>query len=164
MTTLSRHLNALPEADARRALLSCCASERWADGMLAQRPFADDGSVFARARAVWEGLSREDWLEAFAAHPRIGERQRAVGERERREQAGVDSATAGTRRALDEANRAYEAKFGHVFLICAAGKSADEMLAAARARLRNDPETELRIGAEQQALITGLRLRKLVQP
>ena len=162
MTGLARYLNGLSKGEARGALLSCCASARWADGMIAGRPFADDAAVHALARRVWEGLAREDWLEAFAAHPRIGERERAVGARERREQAGMDSASEETRRELVEANRAYEAKFGHVFLICATGKGADEMLRAARARLGNDADAELRVAAEQQALITSLRLAKLV--
>lgn len=127
---------------------------------MAHRPFADDQDVFEAAEAIWPRLERSDWLEALAQHPRIGERP--AGDWERGEQSGVASATTDTRRALAEGNREYEHRFGHVFLICATNRSADEMLAELRQRLTHDAETEIRIAAEEQAKITRLRLRKLV--
>lgn len=159
-------LDALPAAGAREALRRCCASRAWVEGMLARRPFGDDGTLFEAADEVWRELEPDDWREAFAAHPRIGERGRrgsGTAEWSREEQSGVSAAAEATRRALAEGNRAYEEKFGHVFLICATGKSGEEMLAALRERLGNDPETELRVAAEEQRKITRLRLEKLAR-
>jgi 2-oxo-4-hydroxy-4-carboxy-5-ureidoimidazoline decarboxylase len=127
--------------------------------MAAARPFADDAAVAAAAERAWWALEPADWREAFAAHPRIGER--AAAEWSRREQAGMDGAAAGTRRALADGNRAYEARFGHVFLICATGRAAGEMLAELERRMANDPAAELREAAGEQAKITRLRLDKL---
>jgi OHCU decarboxylase len=118
------------------------------------------------ADAVWAGLTPQDWLEAFTAHPRIGER-RPTGDPRRwsaGEQAGAAGADAVVLDALAEGNRAYEQRFGRVFLICATGRSAAEMLADLRQRLGHDPETELRVAAEEQRKITRLRLDKLVRP
>ena len=158
--SLAEHLNGLSKDAARAALRRCCGARRWADEMLAARPFGTDAELIAAAERVWWGLGRADWLEAFAAHPRIGER---TGEAwSRREQAGVDGAAEATRAALAQGNRAYEERFGHVFLICAAGQTADEMLGALRRRLVNDPATELRVAAEEHAKITRLRLDRLV--
>jgi OHCU decarboxylase len=128
--------------------------------MLEGRPFLDDERLLEAARRVWWDLGREDWLEAFAAHPRIGERP-AAGFASH-EQAGMDGAAAGIRAALAEGNRRYEQRFGHVFLICATGRGADELLAELRRRLGNDPSTELREAAAEQARITELRLSRLV--
>ena len=127
--------------------------------MLAMRPFASDAALFAAAERAWWALGREDWLEAFGAHPRIG--QHAADAWARNEQAGVKGAGEDVRAALAQGNRAYEERFGHVFLICATGKSATEMLGALRGRLGNDPATELRVAAAEQAQITRLRLEKL---
>lgn len=163
------HLDALSDDEAAAALRSCCASERWVDGMLELRPFGGDERLFAEAERVWWQLDPEDWLEAFSAHPRIGEREPAsageagetASEWSQEEQSGVDGSTAETRRALTEGNRAYEERFGHVFLIFASGRSGEEMLAELRRRLDNDPEEELRIAAGEQARITRHRLEKL---
>ena len=130
--------------------------------MLAARPFGSDAALHAAAERVWWALGREDWREAFAGHPRIGDA--TAEEWSRREQAGVDLATAATRAALALENRAYEQRFGYGFLVCAAGRTADEMLGALRRRLANDPATELRIAAAEQAKITRLRFEKLVAP
>jgi OHCU decarboxylase len=132
--------------------------------MLAARPFASDAELLAAAERVWWGLGRTDWLEAFAAHPRIGERGSggALTDWARREQAGADGAAGATLAALAQGNLTYEERFGHVFLISATGKTADEMLGALRDRLTNDPGTELRVAAAEQAKITRLRLDKLV--
>lgn len=155
----AEHLNGLPARAARAALGRCCGARRWVEAMLALRPFASDAALFAAAERAWWALAREDWLEAFRGHPRIG--QHAADAWARSEQAGVSGAGEDTRAALAQGNRAYEERFGHVFLICATGKSATEMLGALRGRLGNDPATELRIAATEEAKITRLRLAKL---
>jgi 2-oxo-4-hydroxy-4-carboxy-5-ureidoimidazoline decarboxylase len=127
--------------------------------MLAARPFASDAALFDAAERGWWDLGREDWLEAFAGHPRIGER--ADDAWARSEQEGVNRAGAGTLSALAQGNRDYERRFGYVFLICATGKGALEMLGALERRLAHDPATELRIAAAEQAKITRLRLERL---
>ncbi len=153
------YLDGLSEDAARAVLARCCSARRWVEEMLAARPFASDAELLESAGRIWWALGREDWLEAFAGHPRIGARTTDRGAR--REQAGVDGATAATRAALTRGNRAYEERFGHVFLVCATGKTAGEMLGALRDRLANDPTTELRIAAGEQAKITRLRLETL---
>ena len=113
------------------------------------------------AAAIWRGLSRADWLEAFSHHPKIGD-TRAAGVA-RREQSGVASAPEEVVRELADANRQYEARFGYIFIICATGKSATSMLGSLRDRLQNEPATEIRVAAEEQLKITQLRLRSLRQ-
>ena len=161
-------LDALPEAEARAAFLRCCGSTRWAAEMAATRPFRTRERLVATADEVWRGLPPEDWQEAFRAHPRIGSTRdvahaapstRAWAESE---QAGAATATDEVRAALAEANRAYEDRFGFIYLVCATGKTAPEMLEGCRARLDNDPETELGVAAEEQRKITRLRLDKLL--
>jgi OHCU decarboxylase len=149
-------LNDLPAAGAERALLACCGSRAWAAAMAARRPFASLDALLAAADEEWRALPEADRREAFAAHPRIGERG---GARSEREQAGVRGAAAATLAELAEGNRAYEERFGHVFLICASGRSAEEMLAALHERIGNAPDVELAITAEEQRKITRLRLR-----
>ena len=155
----AEYLDGLSEDAARAVLARCCSARRWVEQVLAARPFASDAELLESAERVWWALGREDWLEAFAGHPRIGARTTDAGAR--REQAGVDGATAATRAALALGNRAYEERFGHVFLVCATGRTAAEMLTALRDRLANDPTTELRIAAGEQAKITRLRLETL---
>jgi 2-oxo-4-hydroxy-4-carboxy-5-ureidoimidazoline decarboxylase len=128
--------------------------------MLAGFPYASDVAVHAAAEREWRRLEREDWLEAFAAHPRIGDR--SDDDWSRREQSAVNDAAVEVRRALAAGNREYEARFGHVYLVCAAGRDAADLLADLRRRLANDPAQELRIAAGEQAKITTLRLEKLV--
>jgi OHCU decarboxylase len=177
-----RWLNALPAERAEAELLACCGSKEWAARVAARRPFADTAALAGTADQVWEGLGPDGWLEAFAAHPRIGDRsggaepadasggapgasERAGGaEWSRAEQAGVADADPGVLAALAEGNLAYKRRFGHVFLIFASGRKADELLAALHQRLRNDPETELRMAAAEQRKITQLRLSKLMRP
>jgi len=134
--------------------------------MTAARPFHTDAALFAAADRIWHDLTPKDWREAFLAHPRIGDRPAAAHAStaawSSREQAGMESATADTARALAEGNRAYEEKFGHVFLICATGKSATDMLIALRERMDNLPEAEIRVAAKEHAQITRIRLGKLV--
>lgn len=162
------YLDSLSDDKARSALLRCCGSRAWAERMMQQRPFHNDDRLRNLADQTWNALNANDWLEAFAAHPRIGERPApthgSTASWAGTEQSGMDSAAAETARALAEGNRRYEAKFGHVFLICATGKSADEMLSALNERLLNNAGSELRVAAGEQAKITRLRLHKLVQP
>jgi OHCU decarboxylase len=172
VTHAVRFLNAVPDDQAEAALLACCGSRAWVRRMLALRPFRDAYDLFAAADRIWRELGRDDWLEAFGAHPRIGERagkptsEPSTGELAREwsagEQAGALAAPHAVRAALEEANRAYEERFGHIFIVCATGKSADEMLELLRARLPNDSSAELSIAAEEQRKITRLRLEKLV--
>jgi 2-oxo-4-hydroxy-4-carboxy-5-ureidoimidazoline decarboxylase len=130
--------------------------------MLAARPFASDAALFDAATRFWRALGRADRLEAFSQHPRIGDR--AGSQWSMQEQAGAAGASPATRVALVDGNRAYEKRFGHVFLICATGLPADTMLAELRRRMQNDPAKELEIAAGEQEKITRLRLEKLVSP
>jgi 2-oxo-4-hydroxy-4-carboxy-5-ureidoimidazoline decarboxylase len=163
-------LNSLPAPDAREALLRCCGSARWADRMLQARPFHDDQELLSRAEQAWWNLSREDWLEAFSHHPRIGGDVESLRKKfgstagwASDEQSGTRGASEATLQALSTGNTEYERRFGHVFLICATGKSADEMLQALQKRMPNDATTELKIAAGEQAKITALRLEKLLK-
>jgi 2-oxo-4-hydroxy-4-carboxy-5-ureidoimidazoline decarboxylase len=135
--------------------------------MTARRPFESADALFAAAEDVWAGLGRDDWLEAFAAHPRIGDidglrkKFATTADWSAGEQAGVAGAAEQVLRDLAAGNADYEARFGHTFIVCATGKTAAEMLALLRARLANDPAAELRVAAAEQAKITRLRLEKL---
>ena len=155
-------LNALPPDRAVPELLRCCGSTRWAREMAARRPFGNMEAIGAEADKIWHGLGLEDWLEAFAAHPRIGERSSTPWSSA--EQSGVASAPGATRARLDDANREYEARFGFIFIVCATGRSADEILASVDERLRHSREEEWQIAAEEQRKITRIRLLKLIAP
>src|SRR5919204_961083 len=158
-------LNAAPEYAARDELLRCCGSTRWARQMTEARPFSTVEALAETADKIWRGLARSDWLEAFAAHPRIGESSSAGGEPwSEREQSGVRTASAQVRDRLAAANREYEARFGYIFIVCATGKSAGEMLEILEHRLTNRPEEELPIAAEEQRKIMQLRLVRLLAP
>jgi 5-hydroxyisourate hydrolase / 2-oxo-4-hydroxy-4-carboxy-5-ureidoimidazoline decarboxylase len=157
-------LNTLDEEAASHAFLRCCGSARWAAQMAAARPFAGADAMAASADAIWWALVEADWLEAFAAHPRIGLGAAGGSAWPDEEQAGVAGSAEQTRRRLKEANRDYEARFGYIFIVCATGKTGDELLALLERRLRHRPAEELRIAAEEQRKITQLRLRKLLQP
>jgi allantoicase len=162
-------LNTLIEAEARAVLLRCCGSTAWAQAMAERRPFASPGALFEEAATLWAQATEADIREAFQSHPRIGERSaaRAVSTTEQRwssqEQAGLAATEESIRARLAEGNRAYEARFGHVFLICATGKSAAEMLGTLYVRLSNDPAAELLVAAAEQGKITRIRLEKLLQ-
>lgn len=130
--------------------------------MAERRPFTSEAAVLEAADRVWKSLFPADWLEAFRAHPRIGDRQ-ARG-REAEEQAGAQSASEATLAQLSEANCLYEERFGHVYIVCASGKDAEEMLDLCRRRIHNDPAMELAVAAEEQRKITRLRLAKLLTP
>jgi len=150
--------NTLPTDEAAALLLPCCGSRAWARRMAEGRPFQSVADLQETSDRIWRSLDGEDWREAFAAHPRIGEKGSRWSEQE---QAGARDADAQTLAELIEANRVYETRFDHIFIVCATGKGAAEMLGLLRARLDNDPETELRIAAEEQRKITNLRLEKL---
>jgi 2-oxo-4-hydroxy-4-carboxy-5-ureidoimidazoline decarboxylase len=154
---------ATPEA-AREILSRACGSTRWVDRMMARRPFGRDAKLLAVARVEWFGLTEADWLEAFAHHPQIGDRAAlsarfpATHDLSSKEQAAIDAADVDVLTALAAENQAYVDKFGFIFIVCATGKNAEEMLARLRERLAHDRPTELRIAAEEQAKITALRL------
>jgi 2-oxo-4-hydroxy-4-carboxy-5-ureidoimidazoline decarboxylase len=153
-------LNRLDADDAVRELRRCCGSTRWAQLMAAARPFANEAAMIDCADVIWWSLDAPDWLEAFSAHPKIG--GPTTTRWSAQEQSGMDSAAAAISDRLARGNREYEARFGYIFIICATGKSAPEMLASLEARLRHAAVEELRIAAEEQRQITRLRLAKLV--
>lgn len=153
-------LNALSDDAARRELSRCCGSRRWVAGLAGRRPFQSVEQVCALSDELWWSLEGGDWLEAFSHHPRIGERSAGWS---RLEQSGVNGASGDTLKELARLNQAYERKFGHVFLVSATGKSADDMLVALRQRVGGDPATELKIAAGEQAKITRLRLENLLR-
>jgi OHCU decarboxylase len=153
-------LNRLPDARAEAELLGCCASHRWAHLMALERPFASVAVMTALAQRLWWSLAAADWLEAFAAHPRIGER--ATSAWSAQEQAHAMETHDAVRARLVAGNRAYEERFGYTFIVSATAKSADEILVMLEQRLRSEPEDELQIAADEQRKITEIRLSKLI--
>jgi 2-oxo-4-hydroxy-4-carboxy-5-ureidoimidazoline decarboxylase len=151
-------------AAAETLLRRACGSTRWVERMLARRPFGSDAALLSAAREVWFSLGEADWLEAFAHHPKIGDRASlaarfpATHDLSVKEQSAAATANAHVLDELAAANDAYFARFGFIFIVYATGKSADEMLALLRVRLPNDRATELRNAADEQAKITALRL------
>jgi OHCU decarboxylase len=162
-------LNSLTPNEAQGELLKCCGSTRWAAQMIGERPFESLDDLIAKADRVWWALDPGDWLEAFRSHPKIGEKKAAVATSDQSkqwsaaEQAGIGDAANSALARLAELNQKYEEKFGYIFIVCATGKSSDEMLAILRSRLGNNPDEELRVAAAEQAKITELRLKKLVE-
>lgn len=158
--------NSLPAAEAQSTLMDCCGSARWAAGVASQRPYTDIEALRKTADSIWWKLDRADWLEAFSHHPQIGDKPEGGSDSSRQwaegEQAGARSATDDVKQRLARANRAYFEKFGYIYIICATGKSAEAMLAILNQRLQNDWDGELSIAAEQQRLITRIRLDKLL--
>ena len=154
-----RYINTL--ADPERDLRSCCGSSKWIEAVAKARPFADWRELITAADRIWSSLGADDWKEAFHAHPRIGEKKSGARWTSD-EQSGTRSASNETMNALAQGNRDYEQKFGHIYLVCATGRSADQMVENLRERLKNDATTELRVAAEEQRKITALRLEKLV--
>jgi 2-oxo-4-hydroxy-4-carboxy-5-ureidoimidazoline decarboxylase len=146
----------------------CCGSRRWAQKMTKARPFGDFSELLEKAENIWKNLETKDRLEAFAAHPKIGAKRSAPSQQAQAaawsggEQSGMQAANDATKDALAEANRLYEEKFGFIFIVCATGKSAREMLEICRARLENSLDEEMRIAAEEQRKITEIRLKKLL--
>src|SRR5215475_6752332 len=152
-------LNALPDGEAVGVLLGCCSAPGWARRVVGARPFGSVDALLAAADAAWAAREPGELEAAMAGHPRIGERR--LSAQSRQEQSGVGS-DPGTIQALQEANAAYEDRFGHVFLICASGRGPDEILAELRRRMAHDPATELEVAAAEIGKINALRLRKLV--
>jgi 2-oxo-4-hydroxy-4-carboxy-5-ureidoimidazoline decarboxylase len=154
-------LNALDEESAARALARCCGSSRWVQAMVRARPFETASVMTDTADAIWRSLEAHDWQMAFAAHPRIGAPASGWAHQE---QSGARSASEDTRDRLAAANRQYEARFGYIFIVCATGKTAEDMLELLEKRLHNGPADELAIAAEEQRKITRVRLARLVEP
>ena len=152
--------------EAAAEVLSCCGSHAWAEAMAAARPYDSPAALLRKAAEIWNHLAPEDWQEAFESHPRIGERHAsrpvsAVSSNwSQNEQSAVEKSDADVRTAIAEGNRRYEERFGRIFIIRAAGREPGEILHALERRLRNDPETERKEAAAEQAEITGLRLRR----
>jgi len=152
-------LNAAPQKQALADFLRCCGSRVWAGAMAVGRPHPSLLALEKAADSVWSHCSREDWLEAFSAHPAIGQRGGAWS---REEQSSAAGASAETLRQLEELNLRYREKFGYTFIVCATGRTANEMLDILRRRIENDAESEIRNAAHEQHLIARLRLRKLL--
>jgi 2-oxo-4-hydroxy-4-carboxy-5-ureidoimidazoline decarboxylase len=161
-------LNTLPIDQANHLFLQCCTSEKWIEKMVASRPFTDSNSLRDTADNIWKHLSEKDYLQAFEGHPKIGDvgslkakyansKELASGE-----QSGASSATDEIIAELANSNSAYEEKYGFIFIVCATGKSAREMLALLQGRLNNDRQKELKIASEEQRKIFHLRLEKLL--
>jgi len=164
-------LEAWNSADADTAaatLSSCCAAHRWARAVAAQRPYSDEQALFAAADSVWATMQEPDWMEAFSAHPRIGDRQPVHASAQssawsHQEQSSTNTAQARTLAELAEGNARYEELFGFTYIVCATGKSAEDILEILRRRLMSDRQSELQEAAEQQRQIMQIRLRKWLQ-
>ncbi|OLE53325.1 MAG: OHCU decarboxylase [Acidobacteria bacterium 13_1_20CM_3_53_8] len=162
-------LNKLARVEAEAEFLKCCGSVKWAEEMASARPFEDFQELLVKADSTWWGLDEIDWLEAFSHHPKIGERKAALAQ-DAQARAWSSEEQSGTRKSSEELltemaelNHSYERKFGYIYIVCASGKTTEEMLENLRERLRNDPQTEIRIAAEEQRKITQLRLKKLLE-
>jgi 2-oxo-4-hydroxy-4-carboxy-5-ureidoimidazoline decarboxylase len=160
--------NGLPHEEAAREILPCCGSKTWAVSMASNRPMDEEAALLAVSDEIWRGLGEADWLEAFKNHPRIGEtraekesatQSSAWSAQEQQKAATADEAV---KMALKWGNREYEQKFGRIFIVCATGKSASEILEILRRRLHNDDATELQLAAEEQRQIMHIRLKKWI--
>jgi allantoicase len=162
-------LNYLSRQLAASALYDCCGSKKWVERVLAHRPFTDESALLDSAAEAFESLGRKDWLTIFRSHPAIGAKKTAAKQTTSArnwsagEQALARKGSAATLAVLGAANEAYEATFGHVFLICATGKSSEQILQSLQERLGHDAETEMRTAGEEQRKITRLRLEKLLR-
>jgi OHCU decarboxylase len=154
--------NRVPRYRAEAELIEVCASRAWVRAIAGRRPFHDLGRLQRAATEIWWSLDETDWREAFDAHPKIGERK--VDGWAAREQSGMNHAGTAVTAELEQSNRDYLSKFGYIFIVCATGKTADQMLAVLQSRLSNPAEREIRIAAEEQSKITQLRLEKLITP
>jgi 2-oxo-4-hydroxy-4-carboxy-5-ureidoimidazoline decarboxylase len=160
-------INELDPTGAQQLFLNCCGARRWAKEMTQGRPYASDQALFEKAAQAWEKLGSDDWLEAFGAHPKIGDieslkaKYNATKNLAESEQSGVAQASQQVLEELAAKNKEYEEKFGYIFIVCATGKTADEMLNILRSRIVNSPEKELKNAIEEQKKITRLRLEKL---
>ena len=152
--------NHMETSAAASAVLACCGSSRWANQVVSSRPFASMETLLESANAVWWSLDVQDWLEAFLKHPKIGEKI-TLSSWSADEQRGMQKAAHGTMERVAGLNQRYEEKFGWIFIVCATGKTAEEMQALLEQRIGNQRDEELRIAAGEQAKITRLRLTKL---
>ena len=163
-----KQLNQMPEAEAMSLMRDCCAAEAWVRGMVGARPFSSSEALHGTARALWPSLMESDWLAAFEAHPKIGDikslkaRYASTEAMASGEQAGARIAPEAVLQQLKDGNDAYYARFGFIFMVCATGKSAEQMLELLEARLPNQRAEEIRIAAAEQAKITHIRLDKLL--
>lgn len=163
-------LNQLPNSELKAALSACCGSTAWVTEMAKIFPVESKESLFEQAEVIWFGLTESDWREAFLHHPKIGDidslRQKFASTAvwAEGEQAGVSSASLSVLEMLAEGNQLYEEKFGYIFIVCATGKSADEMLELLETRLLNSPDEEIQIAMQEQNKITQIRLEKLLIP
>ena len=162
-------LNHLPKPALAKALQTCCGSTAWVENMLAAFPVADAETLMDGASTAWNKLTEADWREAFTHHPKIGGDVEALRQKfaststwAEGEQASVKTASQETLEALATGNEDYERRFGYIFIVCATGKTAAEMLALLQARLTNDQAAEILIAAGEQNKITRLRLEKLL--
>ncbi len=153
-------LNTLEADAARESLQRCCGSRKWIASMISRRPFPDVQDMISASDSIWWSLAKEDWLEAFSNHPKIGEKGQGWSAEEQR---GMDAAARETAAEMGRLNRLYENNFGWIFIICATGKTADEMRELLEQRLKNEASAELKIAASEQAEITHLRIRKLLK-
>ena len=169
MSDVLARWNFLPIATAVNEILPCCGSRAWADGMVARRPLTDEATLLAASDEIWRSLPESDWQEAFSSHPRIGESRapKAAAPQSaawsEQEQSNVADASDSAKIALAAANQVYERRFNRIFIVCATGKSPEEILKILHRRLENDDATELQEAAEQQRQITQIRLRKWLQ-
>ena len=161
-------INSMPETEAQAALIRCCGSENWVQAMVRARPFHHFGQVLELADIFWDHASEQDVLQAFAAHPKIGDKKSLAKKFANtaswagNEQSGVDHASDEIIERLAIGNKAYEEKFGYIFIVCATGKSAKEMLTLLEQRINNDAPVEFEIAKTEQRKITHLRLNKLL--
>jgi 2-oxo-4-hydroxy-4-carboxy-5-ureidoimidazoline decarboxylase len=161
--------NHLSNDEAAREILPCCGSWRWAHALACLRPFSSEAGLAEKSEEIWWQLDPADWDEAFASHPRIGEKKAPESATAKsakwsgQEQGGVAQASGDIQEQLRRANQEYEQRFGRTYIVCATGKSGEEMLEILYRRLDNDEASELREAAEQQRQITQLRLRKWLQ-
>jgi len=157
--------NSLDPAAAAAEILPCCGSRAWAAELAARRPIADEDHLLITSDAVWLSLPESAWQEAFDSHPRIGQQKAKAATKtalswSATEQSAAMSADEAAKLALAKGNQRYEEKFGRIFIVCASGRSATEILGILEARLKNDATTELHEAAEQQREITQLRLQR----
>lgn len=161
-------LNQLPTPELKAALSTCCGSTVWVNEMARLFPVESKENLFEQAKVIWYGLSESDWREAFTHHPKIGDMESlrkkfaSTAAWAEGEQAGVSTASLSVLEMLAEGNQFYEEKFGYIFIVCATGKSAEEMLEILEARLLNSPEEEIQIAMQEQNKITNIRLAKLL--
>ena len=161
-------LNALTFSDANEQFETCCGAANWVEKMNQNRPFQNKDDLYQKAESIWYSLSSKDWLEAFTHHPKIGNidslrkkfhNTKSISEDE---QSGINDAAESTLKDLAESNQLYQDKFGFIFIVCATGKSADEMLTLIKIRLNNNVNVEMLNAAKEQNKITQLRLKTLL--